>query len=117
MKTAIAAAAFALATAHVASAALPPLYEEQVARQEEKLILTSPIAGIENKYWFDYRINVVEAQKELSGDLNHASDIEDRRDAWEEYGHELHKERTHYVKKMAKKGYYRTGTVIVGGEQ
>lgn len=89
------------------------LYEEAVARAEEKRIITKPIAGIENRFWFDYRIDVTEAQKELSSDLRRASDIEDQRDAWEEYAHELAHERRHYVKEMHERGYiYRE--VIVG---
>lgn len=100
-------------TAFAGQAAVPALYEEVSARQEEKLILTSPIAGIQNRLWFDYRIDVTEAQKELASDLRHASDIEDRRDAWEEYGVELRKERIDYLNEMAERGY-RQGTVIVG---
>ena len=96
-----------------AGASVPLLYEEVFARHEEQRILHSPIAGIQNSLWFDYRINVTEAQKELASDLGRASDIEDQRDAWEEYGSELRKERVHYVKKMAKRGY-RDGSVIVG---
>lgn len=102
-------AAFGLAGA--ATAAVQTLYEEQLAREEEKLILTAPIAGIKNSRWFDYRGNVNEAQKELHSDLRGASDIEDRRDAWEEYAHELKHERVDYIKDMAKKGY-RQGYVI-----
>ncbi len=101
---------FGLATA--ASAAVPMLYEERFARNEESKIITSPIAGIQNSLWFDYRINVLESKKELSGDLRRATDIEDRRDAWEEYAVELKHERVHYTKKMAKKGY-RMGNVTI----
>lgn len=100
-------------TAVASQAAVPMLYEESYARQEEKLIIASPIAGIQNRLWFDYRINVTEAQKELASDLRHATDIEDRRDAWEEYGVELRKERIEYVEEMAERGY-RQGTVTVG---
>lgn len=96
-----------------AGASASMLYEEAFAREEEQRILHSPIAGIQNSLWFDYRINVTEAQKELASDLGRASDLEDRRDAWEEYGTELRKERVHYVKKMAKRGY-RLGAVKVG---
>jgi len=99
----------ALATAGAASAAAM-LHEEEVARAEERLILTSPIAGIENNLWFDYRIDVAEAQKELTSDLRRASDIEDQRDAWEEYAHELKHEREDYIHDMAKRGY-RQGTI------
>lgn len=81
------------------------LYEETLARQEEQRILTHPIAGIENSLWFDYRIDVTEAQKELSSDLRRASDVEDLRDAWEEYAFELRHEREDYIHDMAKRGY------------
>ncbi|WP_340587245.1 hypothetical protein [Erythrobacter alti] len=81
------------------------LYEEQWARQQEAEIFTAPIAGIENRFWFDYRGNIIEAQEELSSDLRRASDLEDRRDAWEEYGNELIDERTHYIEEMAERGY------------
>ena len=96
-----------------ASAAAPTLYEETIARQEEQRIFTAPIAGIENHLWFDYRIDVTEAQKELTSDLRRASDTEDLRDAWEEYGHELAHERKDYIHDMAKRGY-RMGQVQVG---
>ena len=91
----------------------PKLYEEMIARQEERQIIPAPIAGIENSLWFDYRINVMETGKELASDLRHASDTEDLRDAWDEYRIELAHERRHYVNKMAKRGY-RYGNVIVG---
>ncbi|MGD9811964.1 MAG: hypothetical protein AB7U35_11635 [Sphingobium sp.] len=81
------------------------LYEEQLARQEERLIIATPIAGIENRYWFNYRTNVVETKKELASDLRRASDTEDLRDAWDEYRVELADQRQNYIKKMAKRGY------------
>lgn len=112
MKKMIIAAAGLLSMAATAQAA-EMLYEETLARAEEKQILQSPIAGIQNGLWFDYRINVTEAQKELSSDLRRASDVEDLRDAWEEYAFELRDEREHYVKKMAKRGY--RGVVTVDG--
>ena len=98
--------------AGAAQAAIPALYEEQIARAEEELILKTPIAGIENNLWFDYRIDVTEAQKELTSDLRRASDIEDRRDAWSEYAHELSHEREVYLHDMAERGY-RQGTVYL----
>ncbi|WP_370190661.1 hypothetical protein [Qipengyuania sp.] len=110
MKTKALLPLIALGLAGAASAAVPMLHEEQVARAEERLILTRPIAGIENNLWFDYRIDVAEAQKELSSDLRRASDLEDQRDAWEEYAHELKHEREDYIHDMAKRGY-RQGTV------
>lgn len=105
--------ALALVTAGTAAAALPMLYEEQMGRAEERLILVNPIAGIQNSLWFDYRINVTEAQKELAADLSNVSDLEDRRDAWEEYAHELKDERLDYIEEMEERGY-RAGNVIVG---
>ncbi len=93
-------------------AAISGLIEEKVAREEEQLIFNAPIAGIENKLWFNYRIDITEAQKELRSDLDRASDIEDLRDAWEEYARELRKERVHYIEEMAERGY-RAGTVTV----
>lgn len=98
-------AALVLAPASAVIAAQPMLHEESIARHEEKLIMASPIGGIENSKWFDYRINIGEAQKELSSDLRRASDLEDRRDAWAEYANELRHGRKNYVKAMARKGY------------
>lgn len=112
-KLTLAAALSALAISASAAASVGLLYEEQLARAEEGKILTRPIAGIENNRWFDYRSDVLEAQKELTSDLRRASDLEDRRDAWEEYGHELRHERLDYIHDMAKKGY-RDGTVSIG---
>ena len=94
-----------LGVATAATAAVPMLHEEQLARDEEARIITQPIAGIENRFWFDYRIDITEAQKELSSDLRRASDVEDRRDAWEEYAGELAHERKHYIEEMAERGY------------
>ncbi|WP_202388796.1 hypothetical protein [Pontixanthobacter aquaemixtae] len=113
-KTLAATLAVAIGTLSItANATAPLLAEEALAREEEKRIITSPIAGIENRFWFDYRGDINEAQKELASDLNRASDIEDIRDAWEEYTFELAGERRHYVKEMAERGY-RMGSVTVG---
>lgn len=98
----IAAGAAAIST--TANAAVS-LYEETLAREEERRILSHPIAGIENSLWFDYRIDVTEAQKELASDLRRATDVEDLRDAWEEYAFELRHEREDYIHEMAERGY------------
>lgn len=97
----------------LAAVAEGTLYEEAAARQEERLIIAQPIGGQTNKQWFDYRINVTEAQKELASDLRHSTDTEDLRDAWDEYRVELRHERRDYVKKMAKRGFT-YGQVYVG---
>lgn len=113
MKSITFAAALALGLfATTGHAAISGLIEEKLAREEEQQIIQTPIAGIENRLWFDYRIDVIEAQKELRADLKDASDIEDERDAWEEYARELHKERFHYIEEMAERGY-RSGTVTI----
>ena len=109
-------AAFSISTlglATAAVAAIPMLHEEHMARIEESRIITMPIAGIENRLWFDYRINITEAEKELGSDLRRASDLEDRRDAWEEYAVELKHERVHYIEEMAERGYRMGNAVIV----
>lgn len=88
-----------------AALAVPTMYEKEVALGEESRIIESPIAGIQNSHWFDYRTNVNESRKELASDLRHATDIEDQRDAYSEYATELFQERGKYVKYMAKRGY------------
>ncbi|MDE1466745.1 hypothetical protein [Aurantiacibacter sp. D1-12] len=114
MKTfAITAAVAALTIGSAANANAPKLYEEQLAMEEEARILQQPIAGIYNSFWFDYRINVVETQEELYSDLRRASDIEDMRDAWEEYAHELRDNRMDYTREMAERGYRATVTGTV----
>ncbi len=101
-----AAAGAALAIpATVAVAAIPMTAEQKMAQAEDGRILTSPIAGIRNSHWYDYRINVTETKKELASDLRRASDLEDTRDAYGEYAHELKDNRMDYVHYMAKKGY------------
>ncbi|BAK65882.1 hypothetical protein SLG_12070 [Sphingobium sp. SYK-6] len=101
----------AAATATVRTSVV--LDEERMARQEERHVIATPIAGIENRFWFNYRTDINEARKELTSDLRRASDTEDLRDAWDEYRHELSHNRGRYVKEMAKRGY-RYGTVTVG---
>lgn len=94
-----------LAAGFGASAATPQSYEEARAHIEEARIIASPIAGVRNSLWFDYRINVTEAQKELATDLRNAKRFKHERRAWDEYAHELHGERVQYIAKMAKRGY------------
>ncbi|MCB2067687.1 MAG: hypothetical protein KDE15_13730 [Erythrobacter sp.] len=109
-RTVIAAAALLGGATHALATEM--LLEERLARAEEARIIASPIAGIQNHLWFDYLGDVVEAQEELVSDLNRASDLEDLRDAWEEYTHELRHEREHYVDEMAERGY-RSFTITV----
>lgn len=76
-------------------------------------IRSAPIAGIYNNPWYAYLADVREAEQELGSDLRHSTDAEDRRDAWEEYHHELTDADKDYVKEMRKRGY-RAGRVTVG---
>lgn len=113
MKKIVLISALSLGFAVTAGAAVHIPYqieEQRLAHFEEARIITRPIGGIENHYWFDYRTDIGEAKKELASDLRNASDLEDLRDAWDEYRVELSGERATYVNKMAKQGY-RYGTV------
>lgn len=76
-------------------------------------IRSAPIAGVYNKPWYAYLADVREAEQELGSDLRHSTDAEDRRDAWEEYHHELTDADKDYVKEMRERGY-RAGRVTVG---
>lgn len=111
IKTALAICAFAAIAAP--AAAYTVSFEEQGARTEEARVIAQPIAGIENKLWFNYQADLLEARKELRSDLRRASDSEDQRDAWDEYRIELSGARRTYVKKMRKRGY-RHSIVTVG---
>lgn len=73
----------------------------------------APIAGVYNKYWYNYRADILEAEKELTSDLRRATDREDRWDAWDEWATEIVDADKDYVKAMRKKGY-RAGRVTVG---
>jgi hypothetical protein len=81
---------------------------------ETPLIRTAPIAGVVNQYWYNYKADIMEAEKELVSDLRHSTDREDRWDAWDEWTVEVTDADKDYVKEMRKKGY-RTGRVTVGG--
>ena len=87
-------------------------YEESLARDEETRIYQRPIGGRENRYWYDYRINITEAQKELDSDLARADDDDDARDAWREYARELRAERQHYADAMARRGLLNLGVFV-----
>jgi hypothetical protein len=80
-------------------------------------VLTAPLAGVHNNYWYDYRSDVDEAENELRKDLRRAKTEQDRREAWEEYNRELRDARKDYTKEMVEKGYItrQRGEVIVGG--
>lgn len=97
----------ALATAGASAAVYTaqPTFEESEAHREEGRIFQRPIAGLANKFWYNYQADLNEARKELASDLGQASDLEDLRDSWEEYRGELIDGRADYVQQMAKRGY------------
>jgi hypothetical protein len=76
-------------------------------------IMTKPIGGQYNNFWYDYRTDVLEAEHELSHDMRDADDADDRARAFKEYVHELTDAKKDYSKEMAERGY-RRGEVIVG---
>ncbi|MGYP003380697195 len=79
-------------------------------------ILDSPIAGVRNNYWYDYRSDIEEAESELRKDLRRAKSRQDNREAWAEYNRELRDARSDYRKEMIEKGYIlRRGVVTVEG--
>lgn len=112
-KATVGLSALVLAALALPATAHTPSFEEQAARAEERQIIGTPISGVENKLWFNYQTDILEAKKELRSDLRRVSDSEDLRDAWDEYRIELGSARRTYVKQMRKRGY-RFGTVTVG---
>lgn len=89
-----------------------PRYETPPGFQTPE-IRDTPIAGVYNQYWYNYRADIAEAEKELGSDLRHATDREDRWDAWDEWQTEVIDADKDYVKEMRKKGY-RAARVILG---
>lgn len=76
-------------------------------------ILTTPIAGKRNNYWFDYRSDVEEAESELESDLRRANTAQDEREARAEFRRELADARKDYVQEMRERGYVARGEVDV----
>lgn len=76
-------------------------------------ILTQPISGSPDDYWYDYLADIHEAEHELEKDLRRATDEEDRRDALEEYRTEIADANKDYKKEMRERGY-RVGRVTIG---
>tara|TARA_R110001606_G_scaffold202496_11_gene350613 strand:+ start:2475 stop:2894 length:420 start_codon:yes stop_codon:yes gene_type:complete len=82
-------------------------------KESHPVVRSEPIAGVYNKFWYNYLADVLEADKELKSDLRRATDEEDKRDAWEEYEHELVDADKDYVEEMRDRNY-RVGRVTVG---
>ncbi len=92
---------------------IAPGLKAHPGKHQHTKILTKPIAGVRNNYWYDYLSDVQEAENELRKDLDDAKDAKDRRQAWKEYNHELADARKDYRKEMIEKGYIRKGRVTV----
>jgi hypothetical protein len=76
-------------------------------------IMTQPIAGVRNNFWYDYKSDVEEAESELASDLRRADTAQDRREAWAEYKQELRDARKDYRKEMIERGYVKRGEVTL----
>lgn len=103
----------ALLLALPAGAAAGDLRYDPPAGFDVPQIREVPIAGVYDQYWYNYRADIAEAEKELGSDLRRATDREDRRDAWDEWANEIVDADKDYVQKMRKKGY-RAGRVSIG---
>ena len=84
-----------------------------VDAESHAVVRSDPVAGVYNKFWYNYLADVLEADKELKSDLSRATDREDTRDAWEEYEHELVDADKDYVKEMRERNYV-VGRVTIG---
>jgi hypothetical protein len=76
-------------------------------------ILSEPIAGKRNNYWFDYRSDIEEAESELESDLRRAKTAQDEREARAEFRREVTDARKDYVQEMRERGYVARGQVEV----
>tara|TARA_R110001599_G_scaffold42137_4_gene127086 strand:+ start:16360 stop:16686 length:327 start_codon:yes stop_codon:yes gene_type:complete len=100
-----------LGLAAVAATTVPAA--AHVGEAEHPVVRSEPIAGVYNRFWFNYLTDVLEADKELKSDLRRATDEEDKRDAWEEYRQELVDADKDYVEEMRDRNY-RVGRVTIG---
>jgi hypothetical protein len=106
----------AIAVAVVLAAGVAMKVNAHPGGEQHVHILTAPLAGIRNNYWYDYRSDIEEAESELGSDLRRAKTQQDRREAWAEYNQELRDARKDYTKEMVERGYITRprGEVIVG---
>ena len=93
-------------------AATSPLMAH-VGKENHVEVREEPVAGQYNKFWYNYLADIQEAEKELKSDLRRATDEEDRRDAWDEYRHELIDADKDYAKEMRERNF-RVARVTVG---
>ncbi|MEW4467260.1 hypothetical protein AB1K62_05440 [Parasphingorhabdus sp. JC815] len=92
-------------------AAMPAIAQSGTDQRIE--VREEPVAGQYDKHWYNYRSDILEADKELKSDLRRATDDEDIRDAWEEYKNELIDADKDYVEEMRDRNY-RVGRVTIG---
>lgn len=94
--------------------ALPIQAHYAVGQKPE--VRTEPVAGVYNKFWYNYVADINEADKELASDIKRATDEEDRYEAWEEYHQELADADKDYVKEMRERGYRIGRVTIINGD-
>lgn len=101
------------APAILAGIALPSTAIAHPGPEAHSDIITTPIAGKDNNYWYDYRSDLEEAEIELRKDLRRAKTAQDEREARGEYRRELADARKDYTKEMRELGYIGRGEVEV----
>ena len=69
----------------LAGGAIPTVTVAHPGPEAHNHILTAPIAGKRNNYWFDYKSDIEEAESELESDLRRAKTAQDEREARAEF--------------------------------
>lgn len=95
----------------VGSISIPAMVTAHPGPQAHNHILTAPIAGKRNNYWYDYKSDIEEAESELRKDLHRAKTAQDEREAMNEYRRELADARKDYTQEMRERGYLARGSV------
>lgn len=96
-----------------ASISAPQIVAAHSGLQAHNGILSAPIAGKRNNYWYDYKSDVEEAESELRKDLRRAKTAQDKREAMIEYRRELADARKDYTQEMRERGYLPRGNVEI----
>lgn len=100
-------------SALLAGGAIPTVTVAHPGPEAHNHILTAPIAGKRNNYWFDYKSDVEEAESELESDLRRTKTAQDEREARAEFRREIADARKDYTKEMRERGYVARGEVEV----
>jgi hypothetical protein len=95
------------------SMSVPAMVAAHNGPEAHNHILSAPIAGKRNNYWFDYKSDIEEAESELVSDLRRAKTAQDEREARAEFRREIADARKDYTKEMRERGYVSRGSVEV----